>query len=114
MNSNRHALPLLDALKLAGVEPTAEGLRFESRVPGEAVSLTTPTVRWSTRADAVEVEVDFREAGRLDVALPSAWGGPARVLVTVGETAPALLATQAGRLVLDVPAGRTRARVTRE
>lgn len=114
MNSNRHALPLLDAMKLAGVEPTAEGLRFESRVPGEAVSLTTPTVRWSTRADAVEVEVDFREAGRLDLALPSAWGAPARVLVAVGETAPALLATQAGRLSLDVPAGRTRVRVTRE
>ena len=71
-------------------------------------------MRRSTRADVVEVEVHSREAGRLDLALPSVWGAPARVLVAVGETAPALLATQAGRLSLDVPAGRTRARVTRE
>lgn len=44
MNANQHAMPLLAALRVAGVEATATGIRIEPRVPSERFALRTRLV----------------------------------------------------------------------
>jgi len=111
MNSNRHALPIIDAVKLAGVEPTARGLRFEPRVPGEAVSLHTPAVTFEHDAQRVRAVVDFATAGEVELALPEVWGGAARVEIRVGD-APVEARGAAGSVIVLVPAGQTQVVMT--
>jgi hypothetical protein len=111
MNSNRHALPIIDAVKLAGVEPTARGLRFEPRVPGEAVSLHTPAVTFEHDAQRVRAVVDFATAGEVELALPEVWGGAARVEIRVGD-APVEARGAAGSVIVPVPAGQTQVVMT--
>lgn len=48
-NNNTHALPLLAALKLAGVEATAEGLTLSPRIPSRKFSLRTALIELSQR-----------------------------------------------------------------
>ena len=102
---------MLRGLKLAGVEPTARGLRFEPRVPGEVVSLHTPAVTFEHDAQRVRAVVDFATPGEVELALPEAWGDAARVEVRVGD-APAEGRGAAGSVVVPVPAGQTQVVMT--
>lgn len=44
MNNNQHAMPMLAALRVAGLEATASGLDIAPRVPGRTFSLSTQLV----------------------------------------------------------------------
>lgn len=48
-NNNYHSLPLLAALKIAGVEATAEGLELSPRVPSRSFSLRTKLIELSQK-----------------------------------------------------------------
>jgi hypothetical protein len=49
MNANADAMPLLAALRVAGVEVTAAGLRLDPRVPGRAFGLKTDLLELQQR-----------------------------------------------------------------
>lgn len=81
MNANAHAMPLLAALRVLGVEPTASGLRVAPRVPPMSVAL---------RTELVDVTLS---GGRLTGAYRPA--GPGKLEVVLG----------AKSVVLEVPKG---------
>jgi hypothetical protein len=51
-NNNQHALPLLAALRVAGIEATARGLRISPRVPTRRFTLVTKLVELAERETA--------------------------------------------------------------
>lgn len=56
MNMNRHAGPLLDAIKFAGIEPHGDGMEISPRVPGETFSLVTPLISLHAAPDRISCE----------------------------------------------------------
>lgn len=65
-NNNQHALPLLAALRVAGVEATARGLIVSPRVPERRFTLVTRLVTLSERTDGVLTTLTggYRPSGR--------------------------------------------------
>jgi hypothetical protein len=63
-NNNQHAMPLLAAIRIAGVTATADGLVVDPKVPSRALTMRTALVdvRLRPRADAdgVELRVVYR------------------------------------------------------
>ena len=53
MNNNTHAMPLLAAVRLAGIEPHAGGIRVEPHVPEARYALVTRLVEITREGDAV-------------------------------------------------------------
>lgn len=54
-NNNQHTMPILAALRMAGVQATADGLRIEPRVPSGDFSLATQLVDVARRAGSLTV-----------------------------------------------------------
>lgn len=106
-NSNRHAWPLIDAVKLSGIEYTAEGIVVDPRVPFAEVRFDSALVNLDVVADGVQVRLRFQEAGTATVRLPSGLAGAADVGVTVGTAAPQRVAPVDGWVTFAVPAGDT-------
>lgn len=55
MNNNQHAMPLLAALRMAGVEATARGLRVGPKVPSRSFALRTELVDVEQEGDTLAV-----------------------------------------------------------
>lgn len=103
-NSNRHSAPLLDVIKLAGIESTPAGLTIDPRMPGALArfSLDTPLVSIDYRTAAeVSGRVAFQTAGELRVRLPFE---AARISVNMNGT-EIVGAVDAGFAVFSAPAG---------
>ncbi|MCC6526222.1 MAG: hypothetical protein IT373_26485 [Polyangiaceae bacterium] len=105
MNNNQHALPLLAALRVAGVEATAAGLLVTPRVPERTLSLRTELVDLSERPD--HVEGSYRPRGGADRVLEVA-APPGRVVVAASVAGVAVpVPASAARVSLPAPAGLT-------
>jgi hypothetical protein len=107
-NSNRHALPLVDAVKLAGFESTPAGLTIDPRMAPGPFALRTPLYGIDDRAtdpSLIAGHVDFRTAGEVRVRLPEDWAA-AGVTVRIGGV-DAAGTVEAGFAVLSAPVGRT-------
>jgi hypothetical protein len=106
-NSNRHALPLLDAVKLAGFESTPAGVVLDPRMAPGPFSLRTPLFGIDDRATdpaLISGHIDFRAAGEVRVRVPEAWTQAGVSLRVNGADAPATV--DGGFAVFSVPAGR--------
>lgn len=106
-NSNRHAMPLIDLVKLAGVDYDARGVTIRPRVPFAVFSFDTPLLALSYRADAVEGRFGFLSPGEVTLRLPTAITSPK---VTVNGAIVAST-TKGDSVVFTVPAGRATFRV---
>ena len=111
-NSNRHALPLIDLVKLAGLEYTSEGLVLRPRMPFPTFAVDLPLASVKYGADSVEGRTEFQTAGRVDVALPAgiASGADAQVLV---NDAPVASQPADRSVSFAVPAGTAKWRVAK-
>ncbi|MFN7952668.1 MAG: hypothetical protein U0610_13170 [bacterium] len=113
LNQNPHAMALLAALRVAGIEPTGDGLRVDPHVPRAAFTLDFPLVRLDV--DAARVEITYRPivdgTRTLHVRVPAASGswpvtldGRPRTVAVTGGFAAVPIELRAGRaIVLGVP-----------
>lgn len=111
-DSNRHALPIVDLVKLAGLEYDAKGLVLRPHMPFPTFAVETPLASVKYAADAVEGRTEFQTAGRVDVALPTGIDAGTSAAVTVNGVPVALQSTER-TVSFDVPAGTARWRVAR-
>lgn len=76
LNQNPHAMALLAALRVAGIEPTGDGLRIDPHVPRERFVLDFPLIRLDV--DGERIEITYRPivdgARVLHVRVPSESG----------------------------------------
>jgi hypothetical protein len=104
MNANQHAMPLLAALRVAGVEATATGIRVEPRVPSERFALRTELVDVDQRPR--EISGSYRPLGggtrTLEVVAPP---GQRVIAAWVGGVQTSSLADDATRVTLEVHVG---------
>jgi hypothetical protein len=73
MNNNQHAMPMLAAIRVAGIDATARGLRIAPRVPGRVFSLRTHLVDLSQRGSVIRGTYRGLGAGsrRIEVDAPA-------------------------------------------
>jgi cellobiose phosphorylase len=71
MNANQHAMPMLAALRVLGIEPTMTGLRIAPHVPMQSIALHTELL--DLRLDGSHVTGSYRPIGarKLEVVLGS-------------------------------------------
>lgn len=99
MNNNQHAMPILAALRVAGLEPMADGLRLTPRAASRQLSMSTEL--FDLRIDGPRVSGAYRPvtARKLEVVLV----GPITKAKVAGIDA--FVAPNASSVVLDIPAG---------
>jgi hypothetical protein len=102
MNNNQHAMPLLAALRVAGIDATAAGLRVAPHVPGD-FALRTELVDLTVRGSVIEGRYRPLGAGTraLEIVAPA---GRAVVAASVGGVSTAV-PRGAASVTLTVPAG---------
>jgi hypothetical protein len=105
-NSNRHALPQIAAIKLAGVESDPDGLVIDPRLPFPRFEYETPTAAVRFAPEGVSGHTRFAAAGRVQLRLPEGLD-PETARVTVGDAPVAHRRTELG-IAFDVPAGLAR------
>ena len=103
MNANQHAMPLLAALRVAGVEATATGLRLEPRVPDGHFALRTRLVDLSQ--DGPHLEGTYRPLGPGPRSVHLVAPGGATILSATANGAPVPVAPDARELWLEAPGG---------
>lgn len=64
MNANPHAMSLLAMIRLAGLEPLADGLRIAPRIPKEAFTLDLPLIKIMVAPTGVSGEYRAHANGR--------------------------------------------------
>ncbi len=101
MNNNQHALPLFAALKVAGVEATALGLRLEPREPGRSLSLRTRLLDLDRRPGRVSGV--YRPLGprRVEIVAPTGQ----RVLAATLDGVARPVAPTAASVTLELASG---------
>ena len=99
MNNNQHTMPILAALRTAGLEPTAGGLRLTPHAPSRALSMKTEL--FDLRVDGARISGTYRpvSARSLEVVLP---GPVLRARVGGIET---VVPPNASSVVLGIPPG---------
>lgn len=98
MNNNQHTLPLWGALKVAGVEATARGLRIEPREPGRSLSLRTRLLDLDRRPGRVVGA--YRPLGPRRIELVAPPGQ--RVLTATLDGAPQPVPPAAASVAMDL------------
>ena len=93
MNMNRHAGPLLDAVKFAGIEPRGGAIEIRPRVPGEIFEFRSALISlWSS---TTELRCEYVPVAtgpfRFRVALPSGLVGKAVVCMSGERAIPSTL-----------------------
>jgi hypothetical protein len=105
MNMNRHAGPLIDAIKLAGIGPRGDLIVIDPRMPTDAFVLRTPLIGVAYLPDrhrgtyAPVVDGHFRFAVR-----PPAKTDPKHISLTINDRPAKTTLDQHGLLRFDVPA----------
>ena len=105
MNMNRHAGPLIDAIKLAGIEPRGDLIVIDPRMPTNAFVLRTPLIGLAYLPDRHRgyytpiVDGRFRFAVR-----PPANVNPQRASLTINDRLAKATPDDHGLLRFDVPA----------
>jgi Glycosyl hydrolase 36 superfamily, catalytic domain/Glycosyltransferase family 36 len=110
MNNNAHAMPLLAALRVAGIEATARGLRIEPHVPGGELALRSALVDL-TQHGAV-LSGSYRPLSPRTLTVVAARGK--RITAASIEGAAVLVPPDAAAIDLDIPAGGAKFEVSRE
>ncbi|MCC6648871.1 MAG: hypothetical protein IT374_25310 [Polyangiaceae bacterium] len=107
-NNNQHTLPLWAALKVAGVEASAAGLRLEARPGAQPFALRTALLDLDRRAGRAAGA--YRPLGprRLEVQAPPG----ERVLTALVDGLPRAVPGGATSITLELPAGGGRFEVT--
>ncbi|MBI3201960.1 MAG: hypothetical protein HYZ29_10485 [Myxococcales bacterium] len=93
-NNNAHAMPLFAALKIAGVEASAQGLVISPRVPSRSFSLETAVIELSQRGASLTGR--YRPSGK-----------SARQLVLEAPEGEQVKRARVNGKDLDVPSGAT-------
>lgn len=101
-NNNAHAMPLLAALRVAGVEATAAGLSLSPRVPSRKLALRTALL--DLDLDGQRISGAYRPLGGPRSVVVHAPAGE-RVATAELNGAPVSVAAGANSVVLAVPAG---------
>lgn len=101
MNANQHAMPMLAALRVAGVEASATGLVIDPHVPGRAFSLMTELLDLSQRGSSIKgaYRPDPMAARTVEVRAPA--GGT--IASASLNAAPVAVAPGATSVVIHVP-----------
>lgn len=93
MNMNRHAGPLLDAVKFAGIEPRGGAIEIRPRVPGG--DFVFRSALFSLWGSATELRCDYRPVATGDflfrVALPSGLVGKDARCISENQAVPVTL-----------------------
>jgi hypothetical protein len=74
MNANPDAMALLGLLRVAGIEPTGDGLTVKPSVPGDAFVLDTPLLRLESKNG--ELHGEYRAANDGEITLHFASSSP--------------------------------------
>ena len=100
------AWTLFAAIKLAGIEPTAHGYRFDPRLPLRRFSLRLPRVGIAVRPGSVRGYVRPSAGGRLEIEVARPRGGRATAWVG-GRRVASTVRAGLVRFRLDTRAGHT-------
>lgn len=102
-NNNYHALPLLAALRVAGLEPTATGIRIAPRVPGRTFTLKTTLCDLEQRGSQLSGVYRPPSTAPRTVVVEAGEGGTITSLVVNDQ--PLNVPTDASSVSFAVPAG---------
>ncbi len=101
MNNNQHAMPMLAALRIAGVDATSKGIRISPKVPSKMFSLKTALLDVFQRGNTISGRYRPLGGGNriIDVAAPSGFSIESAVLNDV----PVVVSPGANSVELSVP-----------